>query len=226
MKVIGNNKIVVLISGTGTNLQALIDAQKKYTYKVVAVIANNRQAPGIVIAKKYGLDVFVVDRTKYQTRELFELAMSEIIEKYNPFLVVLAGFMRILGEQFISKYANKLINIHPSLLPNYKGLSTHKRVLENKEKQHGCTVHLVTAELDAGSNIAQAVLTIHNQETESSLNNRVKKMEYTLYAWCVGMLVQQRITINNDQVFLNNKALPAAGYLVTEASLNNIVSCR
>jgi phosphoribosylglycinamide formyltransferase-1 len=222
MSVMQNNTIVVLISGTGTNLQALIDSQKKYKYQIVAVISNNPKALGIAIAKKHGINNFVVDHRKYQTRELFELAMSEIINSYNPALVVLAGFMRILEPQFISQFNNRLINIHPSLLPKYKGLNTHKRVLRNKDKQHGCTAHLVIPELDCGSNIVQATLDIQEQETEDSLNTRVKKMEYIIYAWCVKMLIQKRITINNKTIFLDSKKLPITGYTVTELSLHTI----
>ena len=222
MSVMQNNKIVVLISGTGTNLQALIDSQKKYKYQITAVISNNPKALGIAIAKRHGIAVFVVDHRKYQTRKLFEFSMSEIINYYNPALVVLAGFMRILEPAFISQFNNRLINIHPSLLPKYKGLNTHKRVLSNKDKQHGCTVHLVIPELDCGSNIVQATLDIQEQETESSLNTRVKKMEYIIYAWCVKMLVQKRITIENKTIFLDNKKLPVTGYTVTESSLHTI----
>ena len=222
MSVMQNNKIVVLISGTGTNLQALIDSQKRYKYKITAVISNNPQALGIVIAKKYGVDVFIVDHKQYKTRRLFESAMSEIIDSYNPVLVVLAGFMRILEPKFIAKFTNRLLNIHPSLLPKYKGLNTHKRVLSNNDKQHGCTVHLVIAELDGGTNIAQSILDIHEQETENSLNNRVKKMEYILYAWCIKMLIKKRITIENKAIFLDNKQLPVTGYIFTDFALNYI----
>ena len=146
-----NFNVAVLISGNGSNLQAIIDKfQKDELVNVCCVVSNKKDAYGLVRAEKAKIDHYFIDNKNFSSREEFEQAIINILNKYEPDLVVLAGFMRILSELFVNKYQNKLINIHPSLLPKYKGLDTHRKVLENQDDYHGVTVHFVDNTLDGG----------------------------------------------------------------------------
>jgi len=176
-------KIAVLISGNGSNLEALIDACKKNVINgsIDIVISNNPDAYGIQRAKNHSINYKIIDNNRFETREDFDKALVEELKDSNPDLIVLAGFMRILSKKFIINFKNKILNIHPSLLPKYKGLNTHKRVLENGEKLTGCTVHEVTPELDCGRILGQATVPVLPHDTVESIRLRVLEKEHLLY---------------------------------------------
>jgi phosphoribosylglycinamide formyltransferase 1 len=174
--------IIVLISGNGSNLQAIIDAAKNTTaLNIQAVISNRPDAYGLKRAGQANLDCHCIDHTLYISREEFDNQLAKTILTYHPDLVVLAGFMRILGPQFIRQFPHRIVNIHPSLLPKYPGLNTHQRALENNDSEHGSTIHYVTDVLDAGPIIARATLSILPSDTPHSLEERIKALEHQLY---------------------------------------------
>lgn len=186
-------RIAVLVSGNGSNLQVLIDKQNQLNIQIVCVISNKQNAYALTRAKNANIPTFVIDKDdngKTYKRIEFEKKALEILRKLQPDLVVLAGFMKILTPLFINGVNNELniamINLHPSLLPHYKGLDTHKRVLQAGEKYHGCSVHLVTEALDAGAIIAQAVTQVRHNETADELQNRIHQLEHTLLPMVVG----------------------------------------
>ena len=177
-------RVVCLISGSGSNLQALIDCQHTGQLgeaRLVGVIANRSDAQGLKRAASAAIPTQVVDHTQYADRDTFDRALIEVIDPLRPDLVVLAGFMRILSAHFVGHYAGRLINIHPSLLPKYKGLNTHKRALASGDTTAGATVHWVTTALDSGEIIRQATVPVHPDDTEDSLKARVLAAEHTLY---------------------------------------------
>ncbi|MFK5893876.1 MAG: phosphoribosylglycinamide formyltransferase [Pseudomonadota bacterium] len=175
--------LVVLISGSGSNLQAIIDAVKgnKLDVSIKAVISNKEDAYGIQRANKAGIRTEIIDHKNYPDRETFDQQLIKIIDKYHPDLLVMAGFMRILSEEFINHFKNRMINIHPSLLPKFKGLHTHKRVLQAGEKEHGLTIHYVTAELDSGPILKQVKVPVFIDDTEETLASRVLEQEHIAY---------------------------------------------
>ncbi len=185
-------RIAVLISGYGSNLQAIIDAVEKeqITAEIVLVLSNNVSAYGLERARKANIAVAVLPGSNYQTREDYDLALQEILEQYKPDLIVLAGFMRILSPSFVEQFKGKLINIHPSLLPKYKGLNTHQRVLEAGDKIHGVTVHYVTADLDGGPIIEQASLEVLPTDTIASLETKIHQLEHELYPKVIAKLLK------------------------------------
>lgn len=176
-------KTAVLISGNGSNLQAILDAAKRSDYPadIALVISNKPDAYGLTRAANEGVRTITIRHTDFPDRESFDRAMDTALRDHGIELVVMAGFMRILSEWFVLQWQGKLINIHPSLLPAYKGVNTHARVLEAGEKQHGCTVHWVIPELDSGDIIAQASLEIHSEDTIETLQGRVHALEHQLY---------------------------------------------
>ena len=176
-------KTAVLISGNGSNLQALLDAARApdYPAEIVLVISNREEAFGLDRAEKAGVATAIVPHANFKSREAFDAVLDATLRTHGIELVCLAGFMRILSPGFVAAWAGKLINIHPSLLPAYKGTNTHARVLEAKEIQHGCTVHWVTAELDSGGIIAQASLEVAAEDTVETLKNRVHALEHRIY---------------------------------------------
>ena len=174
--------IIVLISGNGSNLQAIIDSIKNgLNVKIQAVISNKEDSYGILRAEKNGITTYVVPSKKFNDRSSFEYSLLSIIEKYSFDLIILAGFMKCLSPEFVKTYKSKIINIHPSLLPKYPGLHTHRRVLENNEKEHGSTVHFVTEELDGGPIIAQEKIKISDCDNEESVREKVQALEHRLY---------------------------------------------
>lgn len=186
-------KLAVLVSGSGSNLQVLIDKQNQLNIQIVCVISNKQNAYALTRAKNANIPTFVIDKDdngKNYKRIEFEKRALGILRELQPDLVVLAGFMKILTPLFINGVNNELniamINLHPSLLPYYKGLDTHKRVLQAGEKYHGCSVHLVTEALDAGAIIAQAVTQVRHNETNDELQNRIHQLEHTLLPMVVG----------------------------------------
>lgn len=200
-------KIAVLVSGNGSNLQVLIDKQNQLNIQIVCVISNKQNAYALTRAKNANIPTFVIDKDdngKTYKRIEFEKKALEILRELQPDLVVLAGFMKILTPLFINGVNNELniamINLHPSLLPYYKGLDTHKRVLQAGEKYHGCSVHLVTEVLDAGAIIAQAVTQVRHNETNDELQNRIHQLEHTLLPMVVGWFANGYVLVNNGKL--------------------------
>ena len=189
--------IVILISGAGTNLQALINASSRSNYNISAVISNNANARGLDRAKQSGIDTFIIEDQSFESRSSFEKCLAAKIAEINPSLIVLAGFMKILGSKFISLFRGKIINIHPSLLPKYPGLNTHQRVLEDRQSIHGVTVHFVTEELDGGPIIAQDSVPVWSDDTEETLAARVLEREHIVYPKVVESLAAGKIQMKN-----------------------------
>ncbi|KZZ80745.1 phosphoribosylglycinamide formyltransferase [Oleiphilus sp. HI0132] len=205
--------VVVLISGSGSNLQALIDAYQREEIpgKISAVISNKPHAKGLERAKKAEIDTHVIEHQKFAQREIFDAELIKTIEKHQPDLVVLAGFMRILTDDFVRRFEGRMLNIHPSLLPKYPGLHTHKRALEAKDKEHGVSVHFVTAELDSGPNIIQAIVPVLNQDTEETLATRVLEKEHIIYPIAVKWFIDGRLEMKDGQAYLDGEQLPESG---------------
>ena len=190
-------KVAVLISGNGSNLQAIIDKFKESSHvKICCVISNKEDAYGLERAAKVNIDRYFLDHTKFCTRKDFETGLTDILEKYNPDLIVLAGFMRILSEFFVEKYKGKLINIHPSLLPKHKGLNTHQKVIEEGDEFHGVTVHFVDNTLDGGPICAQASFKVKTKDVKV-LENEVHKIEHELYPKVIKDIAAGKINIIN-----------------------------
>ncbi|NMZ98689.1 phosphoribosylglycinamide formyltransferase [Pseudomonas lundensis] len=208
--------VVVLLSGTGSNLQALIDSDdvKASPATLRAVISNRADAPGLQRAKNAGIDTRVLDHTAFEGREAFDAALIEIIDTFNPHLVVLAGFMRILSADFVRHYQGRLLNIHPSLLPKYKGLHTHQRALEAQDCEHGCSVHFVTEELDGGPLVVQAVIPVESEDTPSSLAQRVHAQEHRIYPLAVRWFAEGRLSLDEQGALLDGQLLPASGHQI------------
>lgn len=201
--------LVVLISGGGSNLQAIIDAvnNKQLDAEITAVISNQVAAKGLDRACKENITTHVINHKSYPTREGFDQAMMQVIDDLNPDLVVLAGFMRILSQPFIEHYQHRLINIHPSLLPKYKGLNTHQQAIENKDKVHGASVHYVGLELDSGPVVIQAEIPVQDSDTEQTLAARVLIEEHKIYPLAIKMHLENRINFDNDQIQLDKQPL-------------------
>lgn len=204
--------IVILISGNGSNLQAFIEAQKKtdFTGKVVAVISNKADAFGLSRSESAGIPTITLQHVDFPSRESFDQALMEQINHFKPDLVVLAGFMRILTANFVTEFRGRLLNIHPSLLPKYPGLHTHKRALENQDEFHGTSVHFVTEELDGGPIIAQAKTKIDHDDTEEKLVTRIQALEHQLYPSTANLLLNGQIELKQDDVYFENKKLEHA----------------
>lgn len=208
------HQLAVLISGSGTNLQAIMDAQKAGTLdaEIAVVFSNRANAAGLERAAQAGIPTASLDHRDYLDREQFDQAMIEVLTPYAPDTVVLAGFMRILSAVFVRHYAGQLINIHPSLLPKYRGLNTHARALEAGDSEHGCSIHFVTEELDGGPLIAQAPIAVHANDTVDSLSKRVQQREHLLYPQVLQWRAQDRLALTDNGVILDGKPLPAQGY--------------
>ncbi len=182
------SRISVLISGRGSNLGALLAAQRAGAFEgaVTQVVCNRPQAAGLAIAREHGIATTLVDHQRYPTREEFDTALDHAVAAGEADLVVLAGFMRVLGAAIVQRYAGRLMNVHPSLLPAYPGLHTHRRVLADGAREHGCTVHWVTPDVDAGPIIAQARVDVRDDDDEASLAARVLEAEHRLLPLAVG----------------------------------------
>lgn len=202
-------RIVVLISGSGSNLQALIDAIElgAINGQIVAVISNKPDVYGLTRASNAGIPSIVIDHRQFDGREPFEAELSKAINQFAPDLIVLAGFMRILNSEFVQPYEGKMLNIHPSLLPKYKGLQTHKRALENGDKEHGVSVHFVTAELDGGPVIAQRIVKVEDSDTEQSLQQKVQRQEHQLYPEVVARFCNERLSYQDGIAYLDDKPI-------------------
>jgi phosphoribosylglycinamide formyltransferase-1 len=207
-------RIVVLISGRGSNLKALLEAG----LPVVGVISNQPEAGGLAIARTRGVDTAVVDHRSFTGREAFDAELATTIDKFRPDVVVLAGFMRILTAGFVERYAGRVINIHPSLLPAFTGLDTHRRALEAGVKLHGCTVHFVTAALDHGPIIAQAAVPVLTGDDEAALAARVLAQEHRIFPAAVRWFLEGRLTIDGMRVRVDAPVEALAALRAPEAA--------
>jgi len=202
-------KIAILISGNGSNLQAIIDHQKKHAslYQIALVVSNRPDAYGITRAKKSDIATLVVDHKNYETREEFDYSLQKSLDLAGIDLLVLAGFMRILTTEFTTHFAGKMLNIHPSLLPKYTGLHTHKRALEAGDKKHGLSIHFVTPELDGGPVILQAEVNIEPNDNEESLATKVHAQEHIAYPLVIEWFVEDKLVLQNNQAWLNQEPM-------------------
>jgi phosphoribosylglycinamide formyltransferase-1 len=195
-------RIAILISGRGSNMEAIVQrcAQERWPAEVVAVIANRPQAAGLTFAREHGIATAVVDHTAFASRDAFDAALAETLDAQRPDLVVLAGFMRILGDAFVRRYEGRMLNIHPSLLPAFPGLHTHRRAIEAGCKASGATVHFVTPQLDHGPIVMQSVVPVLPGDTESSLAARVLATEHRIYPQAVRWFVSGQLRIDGGVV--------------------------
>ena len=203
--------LAILVSGNGTNLQAIVDSIDNGQLKAVikVVISNNKNAFGLKRARNHNIKNLCIDHKDFADRESYDQKLMETIEQENVDFIVLAGFMRILGSDFVKNFPNKIINIHPSLLPKYPGLNTHKKVLENKDKEHGVTVHLVDEGLDSGPIIGFIKILVEDDEKENDLENKIHKIEHFIYPKILSEFQEGRITtvgnkLRIDDVFYKN----------------------
>ena len=208
-------RIVILISGRGSNMEALLNARLPGT--IAAVISNSPGAKGLAVAAAAGVPTSVVDHRGFNERAAFDAALADEILKHAPDLVVLAGFMRVLTEEFIARFADRLLNIHPSLLPAFAGLHTHRRALEAGVRVHGCTVHFVTPEVDAGPIVVQAVVPVLQTDTEETLAARVLEQEHRIYPLAVRWFCEGRVRLSaGGRVEIDGSGNPA-GVLISPA---------
>src|SRR5882672_4863801 len=193
--------VVILISGRGSNMEAIVRAG--LSAKVAAVISNRADAPGLKFAAQSGLPVNVVDEREFSSRGTFDAALEAAVQRHSPDLLALAGFMRILGGDFVRHYSGRIVNIHPSLLPAFPGLHTHRRALQEGVKLHGCTVHFVTPQVDHGPIIAQAAVPVRAGDTEATLAARVLKQEHRVYPLALRWFVEDRLVVDDGLVRVN-----------------------
>jgi phosphoribosylglycinamide formyltransferase-1 len=199
--------IAVLISGRGSNLQALLDSARLESWPArFAVISSRPDAPGVALARAAGVALEVIDSGAFSRREAFDAALLERVASYQPDLIVLAGFMRILCPEFVGRYSGRILNIHPSLLPAFRGLRTHRQALAAGVRVHGATVHFVTPELDRGPIVAQAVVRVAPDDTEASLEERVLVEEHRLYPRVVGWFLEGAVALEGTTVRLSGVA--------------------
>lgn len=204
-------KIVVLISGRGSNFVAIQETALREQWeetigaKIVAVISNRPDAKGLELARGYGIEAVSLDHKLFETREAFEEKLLELIQGYKPDLIVLAGFMRILTEGFVKHFPGKILNIHPAVLPSFKGLDTHQRAIDAGVRVHGTTVHFVTAALDGGAIIGQAVVPVLPSDDEHTLADRVLGYEHQLFSRAVKACVEGKIQYVNERAVMDDE---------------------
>lgn len=206
--------IVVLISGQGSNLQSLMDACQdgRIDARISAVFSNRAEAYGLERARAATIPALALANTDYADREAFDLALAEAIDGYQPDLVVLAGYMRILSPAFVQRYAGRMLNVHPSLLPKYPGLHTHRQAIENGDTEHGTSVHFVTEQLDGGPLILQAKVPIFADDSEAEVIERVQAQEHSIYPLVVGWFIAGRLQMRDNSAWLDGAPLPTQGY--------------
>ena len=202
-------RLAVLISGNGSNLQSIIDAIESghLNAEIKAVISNNREAYGLLRATRHGLHTWVLDHREYTDRDRFDKALQHYLEAIDPDYIVLAGFMRILGPGIVAAFENRILNIHPSLLPAYKGLNTHQRALDNREQKHGVSIHLVTAKLDDGPVILQASYPIEAGDRAEDLQHRGHRLEHQMYPQVLHWLSNRNLVIEGGKLFYEQALL-------------------
>jgi len=214
--------VVILVSGSGSNLQAIIDASNagKCPIHITAVISNRPNVTSLDRASNTGIETVVVDHTQFKDREDFDRALVKQIDLYQPDLVVLAGFMRILTRDFVKHYTGRLINIHPALLPDFPGLNTHERAIESGVQQHGASVHFVTTEVDGGPIILQASVPVENNDTPEKLAQRVLQQEHLIYPLAIKWFAEKRLRLDSNKVYLDKQLLPATGLNYAKVTRN------
>lgn len=197
-------KVVVLASGRGSNFEAIATqcARQQWPARIVAVVTDQPQAPVLERAQALGIPSEVVARARFDQRDVFDAALATAIDAHGPDLVVLAGFMRVLGDAFVQHYAGRLLNIHPSLLPAFPGLHSHRRALAAGVRIHGATVHFVVPEVDSGPIVAQAALAVHDDDTEQTLDDRVLQLEHRIYPMAVRWFVEDRLSVCEGRVLV------------------------
>ena len=210
--------IVVLISGNGSNLQAIIDAckQKQIKGTIRAVFSNKADAFGLERAREASIAAHALEASQFSSREAFDRELMQEIDAYAPDVVVLAGYMRILSPAFVSHYSGRLLNIHPSLLPKYPGLHTHRQVLENGDEEHGTSVHFVTDELDGGPGILQAKIPVFEGDDEDDITDRVQAQEHAIYPLVVGWFIDGRLEMRENAAWLDGTLLSPQGHACDE----------
>jgi len=194
--------IVILISGRGSNMEAIVRASRAEAWpaRIAAVISNKPDASGLAFAQAHGIPTAIVSNRDYASREAFDAALQEVIDGFAPDLVVLAGFMRILTCGFVEHYAGRMLNIHPSLLPLFPGLGTHRQALDAGAREHGATVHFVTPELDHGPCVLRARVEVLPGDTEATLSARVLEQEHVIYPQAVRLFIEDRLSIEDGEV--------------------------
>lgn len=209
-------KLIILLSGNGSNLQAFIDAiaNKTLNAEIIAVISNKTDAYGLTRASKAGINIMALSHNDFPDRLSFDKELAKLIDHLNPDLIVLAGFMRILSEQFVNHFLGKLINIHPSLLPKYPGLHTHKRAIDAADAIHGASVHYVIPELDSGPVIVQGVIETLGEKSADQLATKLLTVEHKIYPLAVTWIAEKRVQLTNGLVYLNGKPLSANGHQI------------
>ncbi len=207
-------KLVVLISGNGSNLQSILDAcaSGRINGSVAAVFSNKASAFGLTRAQQAKVPAHALSAKDFADREAFDRQLMQEIDAYAPDLVVLAGYMRILSSAFVAHYHDRLVNIHPSLLPKYPGLHTHRQALDNGDAEHGTSVHFVTDELDGGPIVLQARVPVFAGDSEDDISARVQHQEHAIYPLVVSWFVDGRLAMREGKAWLDGKALPAQGY--------------
>ena len=214
--------IVILISGRGSNMEAIVRTfkQEKWDARLSAVISNRDDAAGLGFAGKAGIPTRVVSHKEYPDRESYDAVLQKTIDEYQPDLVILAGFMRILTTGFVEHYTGRMINIHPSLLPSFRGLHTHRQAIDAGVRVHGATVHFVTPELDGGPIIAQAIVPVFPGDDEDALAGRVLEQEHRIYPRVVRLIVEDRIRLNQEgRVRLSPEVVDSLEFIVKGGGL-------
>lgn len=212
-------RVAILISGRGSNMAALIEAAKANDYpaEIVLVLSNRPEAPGLKVARAAGIATEVVDHKRYgKDRATFDQAMQQVLDRHDIELVCLAGFMRLLTDGFVKAWQGRMMNIHPALLPAFKGLDTHKRALEAGAKIHGATVHFVVPEMDSGPIIVQDAVAVHDDDTEASLAARVLQVEHRIYPLALRLVAQSRVRIENGRCLIDGVPVPDAASLLPD----------
>ena len=209
-----STRLCVLISGNGSNLQAIIDniSAEKLDAEICGVISNRPNAYGLTRAQEAGITAISLDHMQHDSRESYDKALQAEIESLNPDYIVLAGFMRILTPEFVNTFSGKLVNIHPSLLPKYKGLNTHQQAIDNGDEEHGVSVHFVTPELDGGPVIIQSRVPVFEDDTAVDLADRVQEQERRIYPLVLSWFSAGRLKMVNNKAILDEQELPESGY--------------
>lgn len=206
-------RAAVLISGNGSNLQAIIDHIEKHATPcdIQVVVSNDPAAYGLKRAAEAGIETVVVDHREFASRQAFDKRLGEVIAARGCDIILLAGFMRILTDDFVERFEGRMVNIHPSLLPDLKGLDTHRRAIEEGREFHGASVHFVTSELDSGPVIVRGRLRVAAEDTPESLKKRVHELEHRIYPLALEWLAERRLRLEGDTVYLDDRALPPQG---------------